>query len=166
MSTELVLRKDVPNVGKLGDVIKVPEGFARNYLLPRGFAYRITSDNLKRLESEKKKYLKELEALKSRLREVASRLSGKTFRIEAKANEEGNLYGSVDAAKIAEVVAAAGFPIEAKGVRIPEPFKAVGAYEVDLQLHPEIEAKVKVEIAAEAASEEKADAAEGAPAAG
>jgi len=158
MSMEIVLRKDLPYVGKLGEVVSVADGFARNYLLPRGLAYPVTPDNLKRLESERKVYLKELEAEKSRLREVAGRLSGRTFRIAAKANEEGNLYGSVDAARIAQAVAAEGFPAEAKSVNIPEPFKAVGTFDVDFQLHAEIEAKIRVEIVAEEAAEDAAPA--------
>jgi large subunit ribosomal protein L9 len=156
MSKEIVLRKDIPNVGKLGEVVSVADGFARNYLLPRGFAYPVTPDNLKRLESEKKVYLKELEAEKNRLREVASKLSGRTFRIAAKANEEGNLYGSVDAARIAQAVAAEGFPAEEKSVKIPEPFKALGAFDVEIHLHAEVQAKIKVEIVAEEATEEAA----------
>jgi large subunit ribosomal protein L9 len=165
MTTELLLRKDVQSVGKMGERVSVADGFARNYLIPRGLAYRVTADNLKRLETEKKAYLKELEALKGRLREVANRLSGRTFRIEAKANEEGHLYGSVDAARIAQALAAEGFEVPAKGVKIPEPLKAVGAFDVDLELYAEVEAKVKVEIVAEAA-DEKTGGPDGAPAPG
>lgn len=143
MNVELVLRRDVTHVGKAGERVKVARGFARNFLVPRGLAYQITPDNLRRLEFEKRKLVREAEALRDRMKEKAKTLEGKSFTMSEKATEEGHLYGSVDAAAIAKVLRAEGFEIDEKSVILPEPVKDTGIYEIALLIHPDIPCTAK-----------------------
>lgn len=144
MTTRLVLRKDIPELGAVGDVVKVADGFARNYLLPRGLAYPVTPDNLKRLESEKKHLMRIAREEKARSESLAGELAGRSFSIPVKANEEGHLYGSVDAAAIASALQAEKVPVQEKAVLLEEPIKELGIYEVDLRLHPDVTARTKI----------------------
>ncbi len=149
MAMEVVLRKNVPDLGAVGDVVKVENGFARNYLLPRGLAYRVNAHNLRRLEVEKKKQVLEAQAEKDRALSLAAELKGRSFTIQAKATEEGHLYGSVDEDAVASVLAGEGVALPEKAVALEEPIKEVGIYEVGLRLHPEVEATTKVWVVTE-----------------
>lgn len=144
MAIDLILRKDVPSLGRMGDVVKVAPGYARNYLIPKGLALQVTPDNLKRLEAEKVKTAKLRELELVQIRELAKRLAGSSCTVAVKANEEGHLYGSVDARLIAEAFAKDGVELEAKVVALEEPIKELGVYTVGLRLAPEVECETKV----------------------
>ncbi len=155
MAINLILRKDVPSLGKLGDVVSVAPGYARNYLLPQGLAVHVSDVNVKRLESERKKAAKEREAMMAELRALAGKLASASCTIASKANEEGHLYGSVDGAAVAEALAREGFKIDPKTVKLEEPLKELGVFNVKVALAEEVEAEVKVWVV-EDKGEEKA----------
>jgi large subunit ribosomal protein L9 len=134
----------VPSVGQPGDLVKVRPGFARNYLLPQGLATFATPHNLRIVEKHRQR-LKELEeARRADIQNLAAQISQKSLTIEANANEEGHLYGSVNADQIAASLKAEGFPIETDNVRIDGPLRELGLYSVKIHLAQEIETEVKL----------------------
>ncbi|MHC5039074.1 MAG: 50S ribosomal protein L9 [Planctomycetota bacterium] len=149
MTVQVVLRKRIPNLGTVGEMVTVANGYARNYLFPRGLAYPVTPDNLKRLEAEKKRVAREVQAEKDRCISLASELENRSFSIQMKATEEGHLYGSVDAAAVVAALGAENVNIAEKNVELSEPIKEVGIYEISIQIHPEVEAKTKILVVGE-----------------
>jgi large subunit ribosomal protein L9 len=141
---EVILRQSVENLGHPGDVVTVSNGFARNYLLPRGVAYQATEGNKKRISQEKAR----LEAAESSRRQVAEELAGRMGEVSitfaARVGEEGKLFGSVTAGDIAEQLAAQGYQIERRQIDLHEPIKALGVYRVPIKLHAEVKPEVKV----------------------
>ncbi|NJK30724.1 MAG: 50S ribosomal protein L9 [Acaryochloris sp. SU_5_25] len=147
---QLVLNEDVRKLGRSGDLVEVAPGYARNYLIPKGMAYRATPGVLKQIEHRKAEELKRLEAIKqdAEKQKVALQTIG-TFRIEQKAGEEDTLFGRVTALDIAEVIASvSGFEIDKRGIDIPD-IRKLGTYNVEIKLHPEVIAVVKVEVVPE-----------------
>lgn len=162
---KVLLRANVPNLGKIGDVVNVKAGYARNYLVPQGLAMEPTEGNLKRIEVEKKAYLEQLAKLKAEIEARAKLVDGKEVTIAARANEEGHLYGSVGPAQIVEALAKENLHVEEKDVRLAEPIRKLDKYDVKLHFGEEVEATVGVWVVpihddtVEAASaEEQADA--------
>ncbi|MFQ6104674.1 MAG: 50S ribosomal protein L9 [Candidatus Glassbacteria bacterium] len=146
---KVILRQDVTKLGKEGDIVEVKDGHARNFLLPKGYAYPVTPGNMKKLEEEKK--LRSLRA-KKELRsaeDLARRLSGASITFVMKAGEEDRLYGSVSAADISAKLSEQGFEIDKKQVMLEEPIKVLGVYTVEVRLHSEVFAKVKVWVVKE-----------------
>lgn len=141
---KVVLRQDVPSLGRRGEVVTVKTGYARNYLLPRGFALVETPENLARIEREKLKHLAAEEARKGDLLALKEKLTQVSCTIAAKASEEGHLYGSVNAQMIVDAFAREGIALDPRWVRLERPIKELGVHEVSLQLHPDIEATAKV----------------------
>lgn len=165
---QVILLQSVRNLGNQGDVVTVKDGYARNYLLPNEIAATVSADSLIRAEELRKKFVQqEMERLEI-LREKAARLGTVSITIQAKASEEGHLFGSVGAHQILESLEKEGFELEAKSIKLEENIKAVGVYTVPVQLHPEIQAEVKVWVVEEKAAEEGAEGAEesGEPAGG
>jgi large subunit ribosomal protein L9 len=140
---KLILRKDVEKVGKSGETVSVKDGFARNYLLPKGLALVATQDNLKRIESEKKKVEQSKKTEKNKALELAKRISNFSCTISAEAKDD-NLYGSVTALDIYEALKDEDIGIEKQDVLLVEPIKKLGIYEVEVRLHPEVATKIKV----------------------
>ena len=137
----------VARLGHMGETVRVKDGFARNFLLPRGKALRATEANKKKFESQRA----DLEARNLRLKEeasaVAETLDGKSFVMIRQAGETGQLYGSVSARDIAETIIAGGAQIERNQVSVLQPIKALGLHVVPVRLHPEVEAKVTINVA-------------------
>lgn len=148
---EIILMDKVANLGNLGDIVKVKDGFARNYLIPQGMAKRATAANKAAFE-EKKAELEKIAAEKLAAAQVrAEKLEGFVLTIAQKAGVDGRLFGSVGNADIAEALNGQGMEVSKSEVRLPEgPFKAVGEYEVSLGLHTDVTANIKVAIVAEA----------------
>lgn len=150
MATELLLAADVENLGRTGDLVKVADGYARNYLVPRGLAEPVTDAARRRIakiKAEQERVRKELLAAANKLAEA---LKDASVTIRAKVAEEENLYGSVDAAQIAKAIQLLGFPeIEAGMVELEENIKTLGTYDVPVKLHPEVTQTVKVWVVAE-----------------
>ncbi len=147
---QLVLNEDVRKLGYTGDLVEVAPGFARNYLIPKGMAYRATPGVLKQIEHRKAEELKRLESIKGEAekQKIALQTIG-TFRIEQKAGEENVLFGRVTSPDIAELVASiSGFEIDKRGIDIPD-IRTLGTYDVDIKLHPDVTAVVKVEVVPE-----------------
>ncbi len=141
---EVILRQQIENVGQPGDLVKVSNGFARNYLLPRGLAYEATTGNLKRIAQEKER----LQAAEGRRREsaqqIANRLEEVSLTFSARVGEEGKLFGSITSSDIMDQLVAQGFSIEKRQIDLHEPIKALGVYRVPIRLHADVKPEVKV----------------------
>jgi large subunit ribosomal protein L9 len=141
---ELLLAEDVPNLGKQGDIVRVKPGYARNYLLPQGYATIATPENKRMVERHRQK-LEDLRAQKlQQLKQLADRVSKYSVTLEANANEEGHLYGSITAPEISKALKVAGYDVEVDHIRLEGPLKLLGMYSVALQFTPEIQTEVKV----------------------
>ena len=141
---EVILRHAVENLGKPGDVVKVKNGYARNYLLPHNLAYEATPGNLKRIQQEKDR----LEAAENQRRgsaqEIATKLEQVSLTFSARVGEEGKLFGSVTAADIAQQLEQQGFHIEKRQVDLHEPIKSLGVYRVPVRLHADVKPEIRV----------------------
>lgn len=143
-TTELLLAEDVPTLGKQGEIVRVKRGYARNYLLPQGLATIATEHN-KRMVQRHRLRLDELQAARMQeLRQHATAVSKYSVTLEANANPEGHLYGSIGANDISKSLKGAGYNIEPHNVRLEGPLKELGMYTVKLELHPEVTTEVKV----------------------
>jgi large subunit ribosomal protein L9 len=163
---QLLLIQSVDHLGKQGDVVSVKRGYALNYLLPQGLA-TVATDHHKRMVDKHRSKLQEIEKARlATLRQLADAIAKQSVTIEANANEEGHLYGSVNANEITTALKAAGFHITTDQVRLEGPLKELGLYTVKIHLHQEIDAELKVwvvptvSVEALAAEKEKADKAE------
>jgi large subunit ribosomal protein L9 len=147
---KVILREDVENLGKAGDLVTVKDGFGRNFLLPRKKAVLASEQNIRQLEHEKSVTAARNAKLKGAAEEQARKLGAVKATIRRKVGEQDKLYGSVTALDIAEALASQGQQVDRRLIHLPEPIKAVGQYEVELRLHREVVAKIKVEVAPEA----------------
>ena len=123
---EVILRQAVEQLGHPGDIVKVSAGFARNYLLPRGFAYEATAGNRKRIEQERQ------------------RLEQVSLTFSARVGEEGKLFGSVTSSDIAHQLESQGFHVEKRQIELHEPIRALGVYRVQIRLHADVHPEIKV----------------------
>ena len=150
---EVILREHVDNLGRRGEVVKVADGYARNYLLPRKLALLVTEGNKKQIERERAKLdLKEAEE-KRVVDAVAERLASVEVVITRKVGETDALYGSVTTADIVEALNAKGFDIDKRKLQLAEPIKKVGEVKVPVKLHREVTVPVTVKVVAEGASQ-------------
>ena len=141
---EVILREDVPDLGTVGDVVKVKPGFARNYLLPRGLAVVADKRNIHVLEHQKRLVADKRERDRKQAQSAADRLSSLRITIKARAGEEGKLFGSVTNLDIEKALAAQGFTVERRRIRLEEPIKAIGEHVVPVHLSAGVDAKVTV----------------------
>jgi len=146
---KVLLRQSVEKIGERGEIVNVADGFARNYLLPRGFAVAATSANFKQLEVEKVRIAKQAEKERAEMGEKRARLEGVSCTITAAVSPEGHLYGSVGPREIAEAFGRDGVEIDPKTVRLEEPFKEAGVYLVPVELASELVATTRVWIVPE-----------------
>src|SRR4030042_5083391 len=146
---KVILREDVKNIGNMGQIIDVTDGFGRNYLVPRGFAVEANIRNIKSLEHEKKVIQEKARKIKNQAQDLASKISSAAVVIKAKAGEEGKLFGSVTTMDIAEQLKKEGFDIDKKKISLEEPIKRIGSYSVKIKIHSEIAAEVNVEVVEE-----------------
>src|SRR4030042_1118347 len=141
---EVILNKDVDKIGKAGACIKVKDGFARNFLIPNGLALPLTPSNLKRLEHEKKRKIRQTQKIQKESEDLKMRLESLSLTMPASAKEEDELFGSVTSQDIAALLKEEGFEIDKRNVLLDEPIKALGIYEIPIKLHSEVTAKIKV----------------------
>ena len=146
---EVLLKKEVKNLGKEGQIVKVKDGFFRNYLFPKDLAVPANPKNLKLFEQRRQVEAKKLEKAKKLASEVADKLKKISCTIVKHAGEEDKLFGSVTSADIAESLENEGFKIDKKDVLIEEPLKKLGIYEVPVKVHPEITVEVKIWVVKE-----------------
>ena len=146
---EVILREHVDNLGRRGELVKVADGYARNYLLPRKLALLATAGNKKVIEREKEKFdVKEAEEQKV-AQAVADRLASVEIEIARKVGETDALFGSVTNADVAESLAAKGFDIDRRKVQLHDPIKKLGEYTVPVKLHRDVVVTLKVKVVAE-----------------
>jgi large subunit ribosomal protein L9 len=141
---DIILRRAVENLGKPGEVVTVKNGYARNYLLPRGFAYEATPGNLKRIALERERLEAAESARVNDAQELAKRLEEVQLTFSARVGEEGKLFGSVTAGDNAEQLHAQGFQIEKRLIDLHEPIKALGVYRVPVKLHADVKPEIRV----------------------
>ncbi len=147
---KVFLKEDVKNLGKMGDVVNVSEGYARNFLLPKKFAVEANPKNLKQFEHNKRLIQEKAAKIKDASTAVAEKLSALTLKIKAKAGEEDKLFGSVTAMDISEALKAEGFEVDKKRIVLAEPIKRLGEYTVEVKVHSEVNAAVKVQVVSDA----------------
>ena len=149
MAVEVLLRKSIESLGRVGEVVKVKNGFARNYLLPQGIAVLPTSENLRLVEKDKVvEATLDAERAKARA-ELVAKLTGLAVQVTAKANPEGHLFGSVGPKQVADALVAKGFAIEERQIRM-EPAKQLGEHEVKIHLAPDAEPAIKLWVVSDA----------------
>jgi len=152
---EVILLQRIAKLGQMGDVVRVRNGYARNFLLPQGKALRATEASRKRFERDKAQLeARNLEA-RSEAQAVADKLGGQSFVVLRQAGETGQLYGSVSTRDIADVATAGGFTVERSQVRLDRAIKSIGLHEVIISLHPEVEVTVTVNVARSADEAER-----------
>jgi large subunit ribosomal protein L9 len=146
---EIILRDHVENLGRRGEIVKVADGYARNYLLPRKLALPATPGNRKQVERERAKFdARELDERKG-AEAMAERMSGIEVVIARKVGETDALYGSVTASDIAEALDAKGFPIDRRKLQLPESIKRIGDVDVPAKLHRDVAVTIKVKVVPE-----------------
>ena len=146
---ELILREDVDKLGRRGDVVKVTDGYARNFLLPRGLGMPVNAANKAMIEKEKKAHLARLAKEKSEFEALAERIGGLRFVAPRKVGENEVLYGSVTAGDIADFLKTKGIEIDKRKVQLDEPIKHLGEHEVKIRLHPEVQASLRLLVTKE-----------------
>ncbi len=144
---EVILMERVAKLGQMGEVVRVKDGFARNFLLPRGKALRANEANRKKFEGQRAQLEARNLELKSEAAKVAEKLDGQSFVIIRQAGETGQLYGSVSARDIAQAISAGGFSVNRAQVALANPIKTLGLHPLPMHLHPEVEAKVTINVA-------------------
>ena len=145
-NVKVILREDLPNLGSAGDIVSVKAGYARNYLLPRGFAYEATEANVRQLEEEKRRAEQRARREYLEARRRAAALEDMSLTFEARAGEESKLFGSITAADIADRLNEQGldFKVDRRDVMLEEPIKSLGVYSVPINLHSEVRPEIKV----------------------
>ena len=147
---QIILMEKVINLGGLGDVVKVKDGYARNFLIPQGKAKRATPDNLKEIEARRAELEKAANAKLTDARQIAEQLEGKGVQVSQKAGVDGRLFGSVTNVDIVEALKAQGFKVEKAMVRLPSgPLKQVGEHPVTVALHSDVTAHITVTVVGE-----------------
>ena len=141
---ELLLKQNVEHLGRTGDVVDVKPGYARNFLLPRGMAVLVTKSNIAEVERARAQAIAEEEARVADLKDMGSKLADLSVTIEGKANEDGHLFGSVNASQIAAALREKDIVVDDKMVRLENPLKEIGVYDVTIHLHADVEAPIKV----------------------
>jgi large subunit ribosomal protein L9 len=141
---EVILREDIAELGKAGQIVKVKDGYGRNFLLPRGLAYAATAGNKRRVETEAARRGQLLSREKDDAEALAERLLAADLTFQAKAGEGDRLFGSITAADIAEKLAELGHHVDKRIIELPEPLKMVGVYKVPVRLHAEVRPELRV----------------------
>lgn len=144
MAVELILIEDVKDLGRLGDRVRVADGFARNYLLPRKLAAAVSPGVMRRLESRKLEMQKEHEQRLAVAQAMAEKIAKLSVSLTVEAGENDKLYGSVSSVQIAEALTVQGVEIERSAILLDEPIKELGVYTVNVRLHDTVQAALKV----------------------
>ena len=146
---EIILRADVQHLGKIGEVVKVKDGYARNYLLPQGLAYPATEANKKKITYEGERLAKQQAAEKSAAETEATRLAEVHLTFEVKVGEEEKLYGSVTASDIQRKLEDLGIHVDKRKIDLAEPIRELGEYNIGIKIHPEVRPEVRVTVVKE-----------------
>jgi len=140
----VILQENVPKLGTIGDVVKVKDGYGRNFLVPRGMAIIANTRNVKELEHVRTQLAKKADHVKAEAEALAAQIAGNAVTLKAEVGEEGKIHGTITNRDIAEALAADGIEIDRRAITIAEPIKATGAYEATVSLGADVSATVKV----------------------
>ena len=143
---KVILKEDVKNLGEVGNVVVVANGYGRNYLIPKNFAIEASPKNLKLFEHEKKKILVKADNIKKSSKDLATRISSLKIEIEAKAGEEDKLFGSVTSTHIAEAILKQGIEVDKRKIILEEPIKRLGNFSALIKLNQGVTANVSLEV--------------------
>lgn len=146
---QVILREDVEKLGKIGDLVKVADGYARNYLVPMKKAIEATPKNVNAMEHARKMVSDRIRKMKKSAAAEAEQMKGLTVTIKAKVGEEGKLFGSVTSMDIADAVKAQGIELDKRKISLEEPLKRIGEYTVPVKLHADVHVDIKVNVIAE-----------------
>ena len=146
---EVILKEDIVNVGKIGEVVRVRDGYARNYLLPRGLVLVANKKNLKTFEHQKKIVADQKQKIIRQAQTVGDQLAGVALVITMKAGEEGRLFGSVTNMQIEKALKAKGLNVDRRKIHLEEPIKSVGEYEIPIRLAADLTVSLKLSVVAE-----------------
>jgi len=146
---KVILTKDLEKVGKAGALVDVKPGFGRNYLLPRQLAMLATAKNIRQLEHEKSGILARAARQRTSMDAMAKKISAIQLKFTRKVGEQDKLFGSVTSKDVHDRLVEQGYEIDRKQIHLPEPLRTIGDHEVEVKLHPDVTAKLKVAIAAE-----------------
>jgi len=146
---QVILREDVKALGQMGVVVNVKEGYARNFLIPKGLAVEANVNNIKALEHEKRKIQERAKKLRTGAEGLAATISETTLTIKAKAGEEEKLFGSVTAMDIAEALKTAGLEVDKKKIVLDEPIRRLGNYTVSVKIHSDVSAQLNIQVVPE-----------------
>jgi large subunit ribosomal protein L9 len=146
---EIILLEDIPSLGKVGDLVKVSDGYGRNYLIPNKLAIKATPKSRKRLEHEKRLAQDKIDKVKRDVEKLAKRIEEFSCTISKPVGESGKLFGSVTSKEIEEHLNESGFQIERKNIELEEPIRNLGVYTVPIRIHPEVTANLKLWVVKE-----------------
>ncbi|MCK5012503.1 MAG: 50S ribosomal protein L9 [Candidatus Omnitrophica bacterium] len=141
---EVILSKDIDALGKLGEVVKVKDGYARNFLIPRKLAYIATAANLKRIEQQEKNCKIQYEKNKKEAEELADKISKASCTVSVEVNDLDKLYGAISEIDIAKALEIEGFTVDKRTIVIENPIEELGIFEIGVHLHPEVTAKIRL----------------------
>ena len=145
---EVILKEDIANLGKIGEVVRVRDGYARNYLLPRGLVLEANKKNLKTFEHHKKIVGDQKQKILRQAQSVGDQLAGVSVTLTMRAGEEGKLFGSVTNIQIEKALKAQGLDVDRRKIQLGEPIKAVGDYDVPVRLSADVTVPLKVSVVA------------------
>ncbi|MFW6414750.1 MAG: 50S ribosomal protein L9 [Thermodesulfobacteriota bacterium] len=143
---QVILQTDIENLGKLGELVKVKPGYARNYLIPKKLALEATPGNLKSFEQQKKKLQEKLDAEKFAAQDLSQKIEQLEVKIPVRVGESDKLYGSVTNSHIAQALAEEGYEIDKKNIELDKPIRSLGEFYVPVKVYPEIKPQVKVVV--------------------
>jgi large subunit ribosomal protein L9 len=146
---KLILKEDVPNLGKAGDLVEVARGYGRNYLVPQGKALDATAQHLRQLDEQKRLILKKKNKDLEGAQKLAEQVAALELTLTRKVSDGEKIFGSVTTKDLAEALAQAQVPIDRKNILLEDPLRTLGDFEVPLKIHPEVTARVRVKVSAE-----------------
>jgi large subunit ribosomal protein L9 len=143
---KVILKEDVPKLGTMGETVQVAPGYGRNYLIPQGKAVLATSKNLKELEHQRQLILRKAELIRKDAESFAEKFRGLTLTLARKVVEEDKIYGSVSISDIAQALEEAGVEIERKLIKLDEPIKSLGEFQVPVKVHADVTAELTIQV--------------------
>ena len=141
---EVILSQDVPSLGKAGKVVKVKDGYARNFLLPKNLAFAATPGNLRRIAQQAKKRQEQYDQQKHSAQELADKMNKVSCTVSVEVNDQEKLYGAITDTEIVKAIEVEGFTVERKNIVVENPIQDLGIFEVGVKLHPEVTAKIRL----------------------
>jgi large subunit ribosomal protein L9 len=146
---KVILKEDVKTIGNMGEIVDVADGFARNYLVPKGLAAEANVKNIRSMEHEKKIIQEKSKKIKASAQSLSEQIANMTITMKAKAGEDGKLFGSVTSMDIAEQLKNEGLEIDKKKIYLDEPIKRLGTYAVNVKLHSDVSAQLTIQVVEE-----------------